>query len=99
MTMAMRDDPDPDPPPMAPEASAEDEDSEARRVQGRARMLSMWRAAVKCVTEAAQREAANNDPTPPPEPVSDTDLEGYGPPEEVHADPWARARAATGQRN
>lgn len=94
----MRDDPDPDPPPMVTEPASEDDDGESQRHQGRERMIAMWRAAVKCVTEAAQREAAHNDPTPPPEPVSDTDLEGYGPPEEVHADPWARAKAA-GPRN
>jgi hypothetical protein len=32
------------------------DDDEQRR--GRERMLAMWRAAVECVTEAAEREAA-----------------------------------------
>ena len=55
-------------------ADASDGDSAAtafaaEQRRGRERLIGMWRAAVRGVTEAAQRAAAQNDLKPAPQPV------------------------------
>ena len=56
-------------------------EEEANQRRGRERMLDLWRSAVACVTEAAQREAALADE----QPGESNDVEGYEAPAPVIA--------------